>query len=520
MPTTPEQQSSQTPIWLITLTVMLAAFMAVIDTSIVNVALPSISSGLGTTTVEMTSISTIYILANVIIMPLNGYMTALLGRKNYYALSLTLFTLSSLLCGLAWNLPSLVFFRLIQGLGGGALIPTAQAILFETYPRDQLGKAMGIFGMGVIVGPALGPVLGGWLVDDYGWRMIFLVNVPVGILTVLMTLRFIQNPAYHQKPEGKFDLLGLVLLIVCIGSMQYVLENGQDQNWFSSLEIVGLTLVAALGLIGFIGWELKTANPIVDLSIYRNRTFAAGNLLGVTTGFGLYGLNLILPLFLASILHYNALQSGLAILPGALATAVAMPIAGRLADRIDPRLSIGPGMLFFALSGWWLGTLTQQSGYWNFFYPRVLQGFSLGLIFVPLSTTSMSQVPRAQMSSASGLFSLVRQLGGSFGIAVLTTLLSYFARVKYAYLSEYIHASNPQAVERIQGLQKLFLSQGSDPAKAYLQAMTLISGNLRSQALILAYNHLFRLTALIFLASMVFLLFLRKKTVSGSSALA
>lgn len=499
------------PVWLITLTVMLAAFMAVIDTSIVNVALPDMSSSLGVSNSEITSVSTVYILANVIVMPLNGYMTSLMGRKYYYAFSLALFTFSSFLCGFSWNLFSLVAFRLIQGLGGGALMPTAQAILFETFPRDQLGKAMSIFGLGVIVGPALGPVLGGWLVDNYGWPLIFLINVPIGILTVFMTLSFIQNPAYHSKPKGRFDFSGLLLMIVGIASLQYVLENGQSDDWFDSRTILALTILATVSLVGFIWHELHTPNPIVNLKIYRDRTFAAGNLLGVTSGFGLYGLNLMLPLFLASILRFKAWQSGLALLPGALATAVGMPIAGRLSDKLDPRILMGTGIGFYAISGWWLGTLTAQSGFWNFIYPRMLQGFSMGFIFVPLSAATMSNISRAEMSSASGLFSLVRQLGGSFGIAILTTLLSHSTRVQYAHLADYVNMGNPQALQRFQLMQGFFQSKGFSAERALEQALYLMHGSVLSQALVLAYNNLFRLTAIIFIVSSVFLIFIRKK---------
>ena len=499
------------PVWVITLTVMLAAFMAVIDTSIVNVALPTMSGNLGASTSEMTTISTVYILANVIVMPLNGFLTAQFGRKFYFAVSLILFTVSSALCGLAWNLPSLVFFRLLQGLGGGALMPTAQSILFETYPREKLGQAMAIFGLGAIVGPTLGPVLGGWLVDNFGWRTIFLINVPVGIVTVMMTLAFIHNSSYHQKTEGRFDFAGLTLLIAGVCSLQYVLEKGQDEDWFASNLILGLTVVAVVGLTAFVWREMTAKNPIVNLRIYRDRTFAVGSLLGLATGFGLYGLNMVLPLFLSSILHYNAWQSGLAILPGALATGVCMPFAGRLADKIDSRFAIFPGMLMFAFSGWWLGTLTPDTGFWNFFYPRILQGFSLGLIFVPLSSTSMSQISRANMSSASGLYSLVRQLGGSFGIAVLTTLLTYFTRVKYAYLSEYVSQGNPTAESRFQLMQSFFASKGAGVDQAARQAVYLMQGSARSQALILAYNHLFRLTAVIFVICSLLVFFLQTR---------
>jgi DHA2 family multidrug resistance protein len=501
----------EVPVWLVMITIILGALMAIIDASIVNVALPNISGNLGASTNEISSISTVYILANVVIMPLNGYLTALMGRKWYYAASLIVFTISSFLCGIAWSLNTLIIFRIIQGLGGGALMPTAQAILFETFPKEKHGQAMALFGLVAMVGPAIGPTLGGWLVDSYGWRMIFNINIIPGIVAIILTLLFLRNPSYLSRVTGKFDYLGLMSLVIGISSLQYVLEKGQENEWFQSNFIFYLAITAFICISFFIVWELKVKNPIVDLSVFNDRNFSAGNIVGIVSGFGLFGINLILPLFLSSILGFNAFQTGMAILPGAIATAFGMPIVGSIADRMDPRLIIGPGLCVFALSAYLLSTMTTQSGYWDFFWPRVIQGLSMAFLFVPLSKITMSQVSLSKMSGASGLYSLLRQLGGSVGIAILTTLLTYYSKQEYSHLAEYVNIGNPIAVDRFHMLQGFMLSKGMSPEKASEQAIMLLKGSAMKQALMLAYNRLFIFTSLIFLGSLPLLFFLKPK---------
>ncbi len=506
------------PVWLILITIMSGTLMAIIDSSIVNVALPTISGSLGASTDEISSISTVYILANVVVMPLNGYLTSLLGRKWYYAISLIIFTISSFLCGIATSLNALIFFRVIQGLGGGALMPTAQAILFETFPKEKHGQAMAVFGLAAMVGPAIGPTLGGWLVDNYGWRTIFSINILPGIIASTLALLFIKNPSFVKKPEGRFDYLGLTSLVVGVSSLQYVLEKGQENEWLQSNLILSLSITAIISIIFFIIWELKIKNPIVDLSVFKDRNFSAGNVVGVITGFGMFGINLILPLFLSSILGFNAMETGMAILPGALATASGMPLVGYLTDRLDARFIIAPGLCLFALSGFMMGNLTTQSGYWDFFWPRIIQGYSLSLLFVPLSKITMSQVPIKKMSGASGMYSLLRQLGGSVGIAILTTLLTYYSRQEYAHLSDYVNIGNPIAMDRFHQFQGLMMSKGFSTAKATQQAMLMLKGVTQRQALMLAYDNIFRFTSIIFVGSLVLLLFLKGKKASDKQS--
>ena len=322
---------------------MLGLIMAIIDLSIVNVALNTMAGNLGASVDEISWVATGYILAQVIVMPLNGYLTALLGRKRFYAGCVAIFTATSFLCGTATSVGQLIVYRVLQGIGGGALQPTAQAILFESYPPEKRGSAMAVFGLGAMVGPAIGPTLGGWIVDNYSWPLIFFINIPIGIAAFIMTLLFIPDPSYIKKPERGADWVGLSTMAVGIASIQYVLERGQREDWFSSTTIVLLTAVGIASLAFFVIRELRDPQPFVDLRVFKSRSFTAGTVIGVVSGFGLYGLNLVLPLFFQNVLGFDALQTGYALLPGAIATAVSMPIAGRLTSILDPRIEIGIG---------------------------------------------------------------------------------------------------------------------------------------------------------------------------------
>jgi DHA2 family multidrug resistance protein len=460
-------------IGLITITVMLGLIMAIIDSTIVNVALNTIGGNLGATVDEVAWVATGYILANVVVMPLNGWLTALLGRKQFYAWSLALFTVASFLCGTARSIWVLVFWRVIQGFGGGALQPTAQAILFESYPHEKRGQAMAIFGMGAMVGPAIGPTLGGWIVDNANWPLIFYINVPIGIVAFLMTLAFIPNPKYIGKPKGGIDWGGLALLTAGLASLQFVLEQGERDMWFDSRTIQLMTLVAVVSLVVFIYRTLRDRHPLVDLQVFRFRSFTIGSILGIVMGFGLFGTALILPLFFQSILGFTAFDTGLALMPGAFATAISMLIVGRLLNRIDGRWSIVLGILLFAWSTWLLGSLNTQAGYWDVFWPRVVQGFALGFLFVPLTTISLQDIPKHEMAGATGVYTLLRQLGGSLGIAILTTLLSHQTAVAWNVLASSITQTHGYSVP-------------------------LLTGIVAQQSAMIAYDYLFRFTAIVF----------------------
>ncbi len=472
------------PTGLITITVMLGMIMAIIDSTIVNVAIPNIGGNLGASIDEVSWVVTGYILANVIVMPLNGWLTAFFGRKNFYAASLIVFVLASILCGTATSIWQLVAYRVIQGMGGGALQPTAQAILFETYPPERRGSAMAIFGLGAMVGPAVGPLLGGFIVDNATWPLIFYINLPIGIVAIIMTFLFIPNPSFITKPKGGVDWLGLGLLTAGLASLQYVLERGEHDDWFSSSTIVELAVVSVVAIAWFIIKTLRDKHPLVDIRVFRFRTFTIGNIMGVVMGFGLFGTALILPLFLQSILGQTAFDTGLALLPGAIATAISMLIVGRLINRFDPRLLVAFGMLAFAFSTWQMGGLTSQSDYWGFFWPRAWQGLALGFMFVPLSTVTLSAVPLAELAGATGVSVLLRQLGGSFGIAILTTLLTHQTAVAWSELASGVTSSHGYSV-------------------------ALLTGIVAQQSTVIAYDYLFRITAIIFIVCTPFVFFMR-----------
>jgi DHA2 family multidrug resistance protein len=487
---------AEPPIGLVTLTVMLGLSMAIIDTTIVNVALANMAGNLGATIDEIAWVATGYILANVIIMPLNGWLTALLGRRTFYAASLAIFTIASLLCGLAHNVAELVTFRIIQGIGGGALQPTAQAILFESYPPEKRGQAMAIFGLGAMVGPAIGPTLGGWIVDNFNWPLIFYINIPIGILAFFMTLAFIRDPDYIKKPERGADWVGLAAMGIGIASLQYVLERGQREDWFDSATITLLSVLSAATLTFFIVREIRDKHPFVDLRVFRSRSFTGGNIIGIISGFGLYGLNLMLPLFYENVLHFNATQTGFALLPGAAATALSMPLATIIPRKIGARATIVIGLVIFAWGSWWMGSLNQYVGYWDVFWPRAVQGFALGFVFVPLSTSTLSEIDRGDLAGASGIYTLIRQLGGGIGIAVLQLILLRRQDTAQSILSSSITYANPAVAQ--------MLANATNHAQAIAQLNAMVESN----ATVLAYNYIFRLSAIIFLLSVptVFLL--------------
>ena len=495
------------PLAMITLTVMLGLIMAIIDTSIVNVALNDMAGNLGSSIDEIGWVATGYILANVIVMPLNGWLTARFGRRNFYAACVALFTVASFMCGTATNVWQLVLYRVIQGFGGGALQPTAQAILFESYPPEKRANAMAIFGLGAMVGPALGPTLGGVIVDNYSWPLIFYINIPIGIAAFVMTMLYIRDPAYLKRDKSPVDVLGLRLLTAGVASVQYVLERGQREDWFSSSTIVILSAVAVVSLVVFCWREWHDPRPLVDLKVFKSRAFSAGNVIGIITGFGLFGTALVLPLFLQNVLGFTATETGLVLLPGAIATAIRMPVASQLTKRVDGRVMIAFGLLLFAGSAWWMGGINQSSGYWDVFWPRALQGFALGFLFVPLSTATLGEIARARMANATGIYTLIRQLGGSLGIAILQFLQIRYADNAYSALASGVTPANPSVSQYLRDLH------GS---AAQLYQMVMLN------ATVISYDMVLRLCGIIFVVSipLVMLLNWRKTAADGPEAAA
>jgi DHA2 family multidrug resistance protein len=470
---------------LITLTMMLGVIMAVIDMTIVNVALPTMSGNLGCSLDDAAWVSTGYILAAVIIMPLTGWMTAYFGRKRFYTGAVIIFTVASFLCGISRDIVTLTIFRMLQGLGGGVLQPTAQAILFETFGTNRSGTAMTIFGLGVMAAPALGPVLGGYIVDNASWPLIFFINVPIGLLTLFMALGSIPSSRHIVRTARSVDWVALFFMASGLISLQYVLERGQHEDWWDSGTIVALSCISVICLSAF---AVKTAldkEPLVNLKVFRIPTFSLGNILLFVVGFGLFGSELIVPLFFQNILGMTALDSGKALIPGAIATAVTMVFTNRIPKSVDVRVTLVVGALCVAWSNWQLGGLTLSAGMENTFYPRLLLGAGIGLLFIPLTRLMLSAVPRHELAGATGLSQLVRQLGGSFGIAIITTLLSHQTAVAWNALAAGMKHSHDIAPST----QMNLLSQSSA---------------------INAYNYVFQICAIIFALSIPLILFVRR----------
>lgn len=496
--------------WIITVTVMTGTIMAALDTSIVNVALPYMRGNLGASIEEITWVATGYLLSNVIVMPLIAFLSSRFGRKRFYIFSVLLFTVSSMLCGMAGSLSTMVIFRVIQGIGGGALIPVSQAILRETFPPEEQGMAMGIYGLGVVMGPAFGPTLGGWLTDQYSWPWIFYINVPVGVINLLLVSRFIQDPPYLVRDKGKIDFLGVGLLAVGLGALQIMLERGEQKDWFNSSFITYLAVASAIGLILFVWRELSTDRPAVDLRILKNVTFTSGTLIGGVLGMGLFGTLFILPLFLQQLLGYPAFDSGLALMPRSLAMAVIMPISGRLYNRVGARTLIGLGLFVSAFSFWELSRLSLQVGFWDILFPQIFQGVGFGMIFVALSTASLATIDRSKMQAATGLYNVVRLIFGSIGIAAAATELDRGAVAYGARLVENVTPFSDTAVEWLKSAASAMLNKGFDGVTAQLQSLKLIDGEVARQAMMLSVNHVFFLVACLFVASAPLVFLLRK----------
>jgi DHA2 family multidrug resistance protein len=430
--------------WIIAASVMLATFMEVLDTSVANVALPHIAGNLSATTDESTWVLTSYLVSNAIILPATNWLSRYFGRKRFLITCIIIFTLASALCGAATSLPMLIFARVMQGAGGGALQPIAQSVLLESFPPEKRGQAMAAFGMGIVVAPILGPTLGGWITDNYSWRWIFYINVPVGALAIFMANAFVEDPPYikNQRP-GRIDYIGFGLMAVGLATLQLLLDKGQEEDWFSSPLITWSALFAAAALIAFIIWELRSDEPIVNLRVLTNRNFAVGTLLITLMGVVLYGSTALLPLFLQTLLGYPATASGMAVSPRGFGSILSMLIVGRLVGRIDGRYLIMFGFSVLAFSTYALAGLNLEIAMSNVVWPMVISGFAMGFIFVPLTTMAMGTLPNEQMGNASGVYNLMRNTGGSIGIAAVTTFLSRGAQAHQAVMSAHLTPYDP-----------------------------------------------------------------------------
>ncbi len=497
--------------WVVAATVLTGTIMAVLDSSIVNVALPDMSGTLGATLEEITWTVTAYILAQVIVMPITGLLAARLGRKRLYAGSVLLFTLASMACGLAHTLGQVVLFRTLQGFGGGVLLTVSQAILRESFPPEEQGIAMGLYGLGAVLAPAFGPTLGGWLTDQYSWPWIFFINVPIGALNLFLVARFLHDPPYLRRERGALDWPGLAALVAGLGALQLVLEEGQRREWFQSAFIVRLSIVAAVALALFVHRELTTDRPAVDLRILRNVSFSSATALGGVLGLALNGSLFLLPVMLQQLLGFNAMQSGLTMMPRSLAMAVLMPVGGRFYNRLGPRVLIGTGLLVSGIGFLQMSRLTTSVGYLDLFWPQVLQGVGFSLIFVALSTAALSTIPRPEMTAATGLYNVVRQVMGSVGVALTVTLLTSSSARYHADVAESL-VPGSAAAAWLDGTAARLAGVVGDAFRAHALALRLLAARVDRQAAMLAYNHVFQVIALLFLASLPLVALIRHGT--------
>jgi MFS transporter, DHA2 family, multidrug resistance protein len=494
--------------YLIAFAVVLAALMQVIDSSIVNVALPDMMGNLGASLDEIAWVSTGYILASVIIIPLTGWLGDFFGRKRYFVGSIIIFTVASFLCGASHSLAALVFWRIIQGLGGGALMTVSQAVLFESFPRREAGTAMALFGLGVMVGPTVGPTLGGFLTDNYGWPWIFYINIPLGMLAAAMIIGYVHDPEDQQRPPS-VDYIGIALLAMSVGSLQYLLEYGQREDWFESRSMTTLAFTAVVTGVVLVWRELTIEHPVIDFRVLRHRQMWVGTLLGVVMGVGLFASVFTLPVFLQGNLQMTAQQTGILLAPGALATAASMAIVGRLTNKYDPRILITIGALLFAGAMFKLSRITGESGGTDFFSALIMRGVGLGMMFVPLTTITLAELTHAELPQGTGLYNFFRQLGGSLGIAAIATLLSHYTAQFRAILSEHLASGDPTTLGRLDMLTRAMVARGADSWTARQRAISILDRELMGQASVIAYSRIYVLSAVLILALIPLLVLVR-----------
>lgn len=495
--------------WLIAVAVALGALMEIIDTSIVNVGLTDMQASLGATLTQMSWVVSSYAIANVIILPLSAWLGVRFGKKRYFVFSLIGFTAASVLCGLATSLWMLTVARVLQGLAGGGLLAKAQAILFETFPREEQAKAQGFFGAIVIAGPVIGPTLGGYIVTNIGWRWMFFINVPVGILGVLLCMAALpaDGPLAKRTPV---DWVALALLAIGIGSFQTFLEEGYSEDWFESTFIIVLAFLSAGGLVLFVLRQLSAEHPVVDLRVLRYRSLAAGSVLSVVVGIALYGALFAIPIFAASVLHYTAQEIGLMLLPGALGSAFTMPIAAMLIRKFDARGLLAIGGVVLGIAVLWLGRLTTSTSAGDLFWPLLIRAFGTVLMFLPLNMAALGDIPKKDVAAATAFYNLTRQLGGSVGVALLSTLLGTRAAFHRGVLIEHLAVTDPAVQSRLQMLTAGFVAKGSDVVTAKQRALTVLDGAARIQGSVLAFNDTFLVVSLLVLLSIPLVLILGK----------
>jgi DHA2 family multidrug resistance protein len=497
---------------IITVTAIICALLEIVDTTIVNVSLNDMRGNLGATTSEIGWVITAYAIGNVIIIPMTSWLSQQFGRRNYFAASIVLFTICSFLCGNASTIGELVIFRFLQGVGGGALLVTSQTIITESYPPEKRGMAQAIYGMGVIIGPTLGPPLGGYITENFGWPLIFYINIPVGVIAALLTMQFVRSPKYAEKSHVRdIDWVGIGLLAAFVGSLQYILEKGQEEDWYSSDVIIVLTVISILGAFFFIWREMTFRNPVVQLKVLKNGNLRVGTILSFILGFGLYGSTFIIPLYVQSNLRWTATQAGLLFVPAALTTAFLMPFIGQLLQRgIKQQYLVALGMLlFFFFCMWGYSILTTDTGKKDFFWMLILRGVAMATLFIPITMLSLSTLKGREIGEGAAFTGMMRQLGGSFGVAVIITFMSRRNMVHREDLVSKLDVNSPVVQGKLNALQQGLVSHGIDPFTAKQGALKLMDLSVTNQAAVLSYMDVFLYLGILFLICIPFILLVK-----------
>lgn len=500
--------------YVIALVVMLTTFMEVLDTSVANVSLPHIAGSLSATIDESTWVLTSYLVANAVVLPMSGWFSSLMGRKRFYLTCVFIFTASSLLCAMAPSLGWLIFFRILQGLGGGGLQPTSQSILMESFPPEKHGQAMAMYGIGVVFAPVIGPVLGGWLTDHYSWHWIFLINLPVGVLAFMLSSAILMDPPYLKrlslKDSRQIDFVGFALVIIGLASLEIVLDEGQRNDWFSSPFILTFAIIAFVGLVAMVLWELNHEHPVVNLRLLKDRTFASSNVMLFALGFVLYGSTFLIPVFLQTMLGFDATTSGLVMTPGGLVILVSMPIVGFLVRRVDTRMLVAYGLVMTGLGLLFMGQWNLSIGYWDAAFARIVQCMGLGCLFIPINVMAYSTLSREKANQAAGLMNLFRNIGGSVGIALLSTLLSRRTQFHQVQLVSHLEAGNATAQSFAAGVGRALVAKGYSAADAVRGGWGVLWGQTLRQSRYMAMLDVFFVAACVCFAILPLLFIMRR----------
>jgi MFS transporter, DHA2 family, multidrug resistance protein len=513
-----ERRAAASP-WLIAVLVAFASFMEVLDTTIANVALPYIAGGMGVSEDEASWVVTTYLVSNAIILTASSFLARMLGRKAFFLICLAVFTLSSVLCGLSFNLQSLLLFRILQGLGGGGMVPVAQSILADLFPPAKRGQAFALFGVAVVVGPVLGPTLGGWIADNICWQWCFLINAPVGMLAIALIALLLRNPDSARTQRHRFDLVGFMLVATFLGSLEVVLDRGLEEDWFASSFILTFAVVCGLSFVLMIPWEMSRRNPMIDLRMVATRQFGACLLVMLATGAILLAATQFLPQLVQQNFGYTATRAGLVLSPGSLVTMVMLFVVGHLAAKVQPKYLIVIGALVIALSMYGMTSVYGDLGFWFIARLRMLLGVGLPLIFVPITAASFDGIAQPKTDQASALINAARNTGGSIGVCIVSNVLAHRGQFHQSRLVEQAIPSNAQYQDSLQQITGYFTAHGGSPAQAHEQAIQWIVAQVQIQASFLAYMDAFWVLMLVALAAVPLALGLRKVKI-GAPALA